>query len=274
MTPNTVWLTGSASGVGLHLTRAFIRRGDRVVATDVQYEALQSLVASQGWPTEQLLLRRLDVTSASDWQSVYEEILQRGWGLDYLLNVAGYLKPGFIHETDSAEIERHLAVNVKGVMLGSQLAARHMAKQRHGHIINIASLAGIAPVPGIALYSASKFAVRGFSLALAQEMRPYGVQVTVICPDAIQTPMLTLQEDYEEAALTFSGAKALEVTDIEQAVFENALKNHPMEIMLPLQRGLLAKLSSAMPQSSFLLADVLRRRGRKNQERRRQQRYP
>ena len=171
--------------------------------------------------------------------------------LDRLFNIAAYLKPGYIHETDPQEIDRHIDINVKGLIIGSQLAAKHMVEQGKGHIVNIASLGGIAPIPGIALYSTSKFAVRGFSLALAQELKPLGVKVTVICPDAIQTPMLALQEDYDEAALTFSGPKALSLEDIEKIVFAEVLPNAPIEVTLPWQRGALAKLGGAFHKPLF-----------------------
>ena len=74
------------------------------------------------------------------------------------------------------------------------------------------------PIPGIALYSASKFAIRGFTLALAMEVEQYNVNVTCICPDAVATPMLDLQIDYEEVALTFSGTKPLSAKEIANAV--------------------------------------------------------
>src|SRR5205085_5137897 len=127
--------------------------------------------------------------------------------VDVLMNVAGYLLPGYIHETSADQIERHMDINAKGLMLGTQAAARVMVRQGQGHIINIASMAALAPVPGLCCYSASKYAVRAFSLAVAQELRPHGVYVTAVCPDAVQTPMLDLQVDYQEAAMTFSGRR-------------------------------------------------------------------
>ena len=76
-----------------------------------------------------------------------------------------------------------------------------------GHIVNIASLASLVPSPGLALYSASKYAVRAFSLAAAEELREHGVAVTTVCPDAVRTAMLDKQLDYPEAALTFTAPR-------------------------------------------------------------------
>jgi len=272
MNNEVIWLTGCASGVGLHLTGAFLQRGYRVVATDINIKELEHQANHQGWDRNNVLIIKLDVTSQDDWQSVYQEVIKRWGRIDKLLNIAGYLKPGFIHETDSNEIDRHIDINVKGLIIGSQLVAKHMVKNGHGHIINIASLAGLAPIPGIALYSTSKFAVRGFSLALAQELKSHGIQVTVICPDAIQTPMLDLQEDYDEAALTFSGPKALSVENIESAIFSNAIPNMPLEISLPWHRGVLAKFGNTFPKAAIALTKALSKQGRKAQKKRKQQR--
>jgi 3-oxoacyl-[acyl-carrier protein] reductase len=264
-----IWLTGSASGVGKHLTSAFVRKGYYVVATDINIDALKNIAETETWPTDRLMITQLDIRSADQWQQIFDQILAKWGRLDRLFNIAGYLKPGYIHQTAKEEIDKHIDINLKGLILGSQLVAQHFVKQRKGHIINIASLAGIAPIPGISLYSTSKFAVRGFSLALAQELYPYNVAVTVICPDAIQTPMLSLQEHYDEAAMTFSGPKALNVEDIEQAVFNKVLQKYPLELMLPQQRGMLAKLGNAFPSITLHLGKHLRKKGLNAQKSRR-----
>jgi 3-oxoacyl-[acyl-carrier protein] reductase len=134
-----------------------------------------------------------------------------------------------------------------------------------GHIINIASLAALAPVPGIALYSASKYAVRGFSLAAAQELRPHGVAVTVICPDAVDTPMLDRQIDQDAAAMSFSGARFLTVDDVSAAVLGRALPKRPLEIHLPRSRALLARIADLFPRTALWLRPTLERRGRARQ---------
>lgn len=268
MNEEVIWLTGCASGVGLHLTSAFLKRSYRVVATDINIEELERLAKHHNWSCQQVLVCQLDITSPDSWQAVYQKIIDRWGRIDRLLNIAGYLKPGFIHETNIDEIDRHIDINVKGLIIGSQLLAKHMVKEGHGHIINIASLAGIAAIPGISLYSTSKFAVRGFSLALAQELNVHGVQVTVICPDAIQTPMLDLQEDYDEAALTFSGPEPLTVNDIERSIFQDVIPNAPLEVTLPKSRGMLAKFGNAFPAATLLLGDILTKKGKKAQQKR------
>lgn len=262
---NVVFITGAASGVGWCLTQAFVREGYQVVATDIDFAGLKARIQEQSWSAKQIYMRKLDVSDPDQWQAVWASVRERWGQVDVLLNAAGFLKPGYIAKVSSVDIDRHIDINVKGLMYGSQLAASTMSKQGAGHIINIASLAGVAPIPGIALYSASKFAVRGFTLALAQELKPSGVHVSVICPDAIETPMLTLQEGYEEAALTFSGSKTLTVDDIADAVFNKVLKKKALEVTLPDLRGWVAKVGSAFPSVSFMLSKQLGKHGRKKQ---------
>ncbi len=262
-------LTGSASGLGQKLTRDFLARGYTVIATDINSAGLdESFGECAELTSGKLLLKKLDVSQSQAWEALFADVLQQFSRLDVILNVAGYLKPGNLCDASSEEVHRHMDINVKGVIFGSQLAGAQMRKQGYGHIINIASLAGLAAVPGIGLYSASKFAVRAFSLSLAQELKSSGVAVTVICPDAIQTPMLTLQEDYEEAALTFSGNKSLTVDEVANAIFNEVLVHRPMELILPRYRGWLVKVGNLVPQSSFILANILRKKGLQEQKRR------
>ena len=270
MNQKVVFLTGSASGVGLHLTERFAALGYRVVATDVNLDQLKRHQKDKGWSKELVWVRKLDVTKKAQWKTLWDDVTEKWGSVDVVCNVAGYLLPGKISETPFEQIDRHIDINVKGLMYGSKFASQEMTKAGSGHIINIASLGGIAPIPGIALYSASKFAVRGFTLALAQELKPQGVNVTVICPDAIETPMLTLQEDYEDAALTFSGSHTLTVEDIADAVFHDALQKKTLEVVLPSTRGMLAKMGSAFPKISFMLSEQLGKAGRKKQQQRKQ----
>ncbi|HEY0975356.1 MAG TPA: SDR family oxidoreductase [Solimonas sp.] len=262
-------VTGAASGIGAHLARELLARGARVCAVDINVEAMEALRALA--PAERLMIERLDVRDPAQWQALIAK-LRIHWGrLDVLMNVAGVLRLAYIDAFTADDVHLQLDINTKGVMFGTQAAARAMLEQGRGHIINVASLAGIAPVPGLALYSASKFAVRGFTLAAAFELREKNIKVTAVCPDAVQTPMLDIQVDREEAALTFSGSRSpLTVEDIGRAIFDRALTKAPLEIMLPTTRGVMAKFGSAFPSSSLGLFGFLRRIGRKRQLERQQ----
>lgn len=185
-----------------------------------------------------------------------------------LLNIAGYLKPGWSWEITTADVDRHLDINVKGVIHGVHVVGKHFVEQKRGHIINSGSLASLAPVPGLGLYSSSKFSVRGFTLAAAQELAPHGVKVTLVMPDAVETPMLDLQVDCEQAAMTFSGPKALTVQDIERAILDVVLPEAPLELPIPFSRGAIARLATFLPAAVVKLGPLFVKLGKRAQAQR------
>lgn len=258
-------ITGAASGIGRHLAEVLAAKNHRLLLADVNEAGLAALVQARQWPADRVVCRSLDVRNAAQWQAMIDLAVGQWGRLDVLLNVAGVVRPGLVHESTPEDVAYHIDIDTKGVIFGSQAAAKQMVAQQGGHIINFASMAALAAVPGIALYSASKFAVRGFSLALAHELRPHGVAVTNICPDAVQTPMLDLQLDYPQAALTFSGKRPLTVEDLGKLVVERVLPRRPVEATLPRYRGWMAKLSSLSPAMALTMLPGLTKQGLQRQ---------
>lgn len=259
--PETFFLTGAASGIGQHLADRLISQGKRVFATDINLEALRLHARTRRWPDDRVWLRKLDVRDATDWNEAISEAVQFLGRVDVMMNIAGYMLAGWAHEMPPEIIDRHLDINVKGVIFGTQAAARQMIRQGHGHIINIASMSALAPIPGIAVYSASKYAVRAFSLAAALEFRPHNVFVTVINPDAVRTPLLRPQKGIEAAAVVFSSPKLLTVEDVARAILEKAIPRKPLEVNIPPHRGWLAHLTNTFPRLEFILRDYFQGRG-------------
>ncbi len=261
-----VMLTGAAGGIGNTLAAEIVRRGDCLMATDIDLKSLTRAAESQGWLSPNVRLGQLDVRDPQDWQQAVQDVIDTWGKLDVLLNVAGYVHPGWVHEIDPTEIDRHIDINTKGVLHGTQVAARHLVERGEGAIVNIASMAALAPIPGISLYSASKFAVRAFTLAVAQELRPHGVHVSVVCPDAVQTAMLDKQIDFPEAALTFSGPRALTAEEVAAAVLDRALARKQVEVIVPRHRGWLAKLSNLWPRLAQAILPRLSKSGAEKQQ--------
>lgn len=257
----TVFLTGCAQGIGRHLSRIFYEKGYHVVATDVA-----PIPHTTAWDSARCLTERLDVTSAADWERVMDQALSTFGPLDVLVNNAGVIVPGFAENLTVQDIDVQIAVNLTGVLYGSRLAARVMLRQGHGHLVNVASLAGVAPIHGLAVYSATKAAVRNFTMAIAYELRQRGVYASVVCPDLVDTAMLTQQLPEPAAALTFSGNKILTVEDVERAVFERALGRKELEILVPRGRGLLGKFGNFFPELGQWLTASLVKKGLKRQE--------
>lgn len=257
-----ILVTGCASGIGRNLAQTLVDAGHQVMATD-RDEAPLAALASR-WPGERACVRRLDVTRPDDWSAAVSEAAEIFGGLDALINVAGVLIPGWAHELPEHAIDLHVDVNLKGVMYGMRAVLPGMIERGDGHIVNVASLAALAPVPGLAMYCATKYAVRGYSLSMALELADRGVAVSVICPDAVATPMLDVQRDVEAAAMTFSGPRELSPQDVSDAIVK-ALADRPLEVLLPPSRGWMAKAADLAPVSGKVLGPLLRWQGRRRQ---------
>lgn len=256
-------ITGAASGIGRHFTLSN-REKFCWVATDIQEVGL---LEAFGPETRQFLPLKLDVSKPQEWKAAIKATLDKYGRIDYLFNIAGVSLPRFIADADEGYIDKHLDINTKGVLYGTTYVAQVMARQGKGHIINIASLAGIAPVPGMSYYTASKFAVRGFSLAAALELREHNIYVTTICPDLVRTPMFDHQLTLpQESALSFSGStRVLTVEDVARAIHK-AIRKKPLELTLPPARGALAKIGGSVSGLAWLLYRNLYRKGLTNAE--------
>jgi 3-oxoacyl-[acyl-carrier protein] reductase len=257
----TVLITGCTSGIGRHLAEALIARGDQVVAAARNLPALTELARSGAWPADRTRLVSLDVRDSDAWEKALDEAIAAFGQIDVLLNVAGSIHPGMTHELPADRVHEQIDVNIKGVVFGTQAAARRMIRQGHGHIINVASLCGLAPIPGVAVYTATKYAVRGFSLAAAQELRPHGVHVTVVCPDAVHTRMLDDQVGHDASAVIFSNPNPLALDDVAKAVLGRTIRRKPLEVFIPRLRGRMARLMDLCPGTLRWIMPMLRRNG-------------
>ena len=254
-------ITGAASGVGRHFATELRRRRPqmRLVLADV--ERLEHEVLARRESLGKCLV--IDVRSADRWQRVVDETIARFGAVDYLFNIAGIDRVAMFIDQPLGNIDALVDINLKGALYGMRIVAGHMADRGSGHIINVASLAGVSPTPGTTLYSATKFGLRAVSLGAAVELRQHGVYVTVICPDLVDTPLFDqhiVEADPEAAALVFSGSRALRADEVSEAIFR-AMRDRPLEIDLPFGRGLLSKLASAAPSVLLLLYGPLKRKG-------------
>jgi len=243
MNPTLIVLTGAASGIGKQLVHTFLERKIPLILVDLDAEKLENL--AQG--SAAVLGVDGDVAQEATWFRVVETAKKLGLPISHLINCAGVIRPGFVDSFSLEDIDYHMDCNAKGSILGTTVVGRVMKDQGFGHILNISSLAGLAPVSGLSLYSASKFAVR-FSLSVAAELKRYGVLVSVICPDLVNTPMLDLQLGYpEEAKLTFSGPKkVLEPNEVVQVIL-GVMERPRVLVCIPESRGLLAKIAGTWP---------------------------
>jgi NAD(P)-dependent dehydrogenase (short-subunit alcohol dehydrogenase family) len=189
MTENgKVWfITGASTGFGRELAEQLLPAGARVVATARRPEQIADL--AEKFPETALALR-LDVTDQASVDAAVEAALAKFGRVDVLVNNAGYGLAGGIEEATEAEYMPVFETNVFGLMRMTRALLPQFRRQRAGNIVNLSSIAGLVGTQGWGYYNASKFAVNGFSEALAQEMAPLGVHVTIVEPGPFRTDFL------------------------------------------------------------------------------------
>jgi NAD(P)-dependent dehydrogenase (short-subunit alcohol dehydrogenase family) len=181
-------VTGGGSGLGAALAREMAARGARVVIADVDLAKAQDVAASIGGSAEPAYL---DVSDAAQVGALVSKVKADHGSVDIMVNNAGILMKGELLDLSLADWNRISSVNLGGVVSGALAAYSVMARQKSGHIINIASLSALTTPPLVAAYATTKSAVVTFSLALAAEAETHGVRVSVVCPGNIRTPMLS-----------------------------------------------------------------------------------
>ena len=184
-----VWfITGAGSGIGAGTARAALKAGDRVVATGRNIEKVRN--ALRDVASENLEVLKLDVSDDAQATTVVEQAVKRFGRIDVVVNSAGYSLLGNFEELATQDIQRQFATNFWGVTNVMRAALPVMRKQRSGHIINISSVAGVVGLMHCGAYGASKFAVEGLSLAVAEEVGKFGIKVTVVEPGFFRTDLL------------------------------------------------------------------------------------
>ena len=183
-----VWfITGTSTGFGREMTEQLLSKGEIVVATARKAEQIADFAAK--YPQTALALA-LDVTDASAVDAAVSAALAKFGRVDVLVNNAGYGICGGIEETTEAEFMPVFETNVFGLIRLTRAFMPHFRKQRSGNIVNLSSIAGLIGGAGWGYYNASKFAVNGFSEALAAELAPLGVHVTIVEPGPFRTDFL------------------------------------------------------------------------------------
>ena len=204
-----VLVTGGASGLGLALTRLMVDRGDTVLVVDLADER-------PGGIPEAAAYRRLDVRSQHDWDAALAWVREEWGGLDVLVNNAGVATGGRIDVEAMADWERVVDINLLGVARGCHTFTPLLKEQRSGHIVNVASLAGLVHGPGMSSYNATKAGVVAISETLSFELAPWGIDVSVVCPAFFRT---NLHESFagKDAAMQEAGMRLITQAKVDAA---------------------------------------------------------
>lgn len=180
-------VTGGGSGIGAALCRALDLAGVHVLCTDIDERAAGDVVSTLG---PRARAARLDVTDSAAVQSTVDDVVARSGRLDLLFNNAGIVWGGDTELLTLDQWNAIIDINIRGVVHGVAAAYPQMLRQGHGHIVNTASMAGLTAAGQVTSYVATKHAVVGMSMALRSEAVPRGVGVLVVCPAAVETPIL------------------------------------------------------------------------------------
>ncbi|CAM3767203.1 SDR family oxidoreductase [Smaragdicoccus niigatensis] len=236
-----VAITGGARGIGRATAEAFIVAGAKVAIGDVDTDLVEKTAKEIG-----ALGLPLDVTSRDSFESFVEEAELQLGKLDVLVNNAGIMPTGaFLDESDAVS-DRQIDINIRGVVLGSKIGGKLFAARGHGHLVNIASVAGIAATPGVAVYCATKHAVVGLGSALNQELAPHGVKVTTICPPFTRTELISGLN----ANKFIQNVGMLDPEDIANAIVSDVASGNGGQHVLPWASFALLKTISLLPEAT------------------------
>lgn len=231
------FVTGVSSGIGRCIAELALARGEEVVATfrqQIQAEAFEAAHSNRAHS------RLLDVTDRDGVTAVVNEVVREIGPLDVIVNNAGVGIVGALEELTAEEIRLGLETNLFGPLNVIQAALPHLRARGFGHLISVSSMAGYLSAPGIAAYSASKFALEGIMEGLSTELQPFGIRVTLVEPGQFKTDSLRsaiiakrVLKDYESTA----GRARTSLADVR------VLRGDPIEVA----RAVLAVADAANP---------------------------
>ena len=182
-----ILITGASGGIGRELCLELAQRNSRLCLLDRNPDSGARLSAELAKATAEILSVRADISRAEDRERAVNKVAQAWGGIDILINLAGVMDFARFDEEDPGTIQRILQINVEAPMQLTRCVLPRMIEQGHGRIVNVGSMFGSIGFPCFAAYSASKFAMRGFSEALRRETGGSGVGVTYVSPRAVKT---------------------------------------------------------------------------------------
>jgi len=231
-----VAITGGARGIGKATATALVRKGCRVAIGDLDLKLAEETAAGLGGGTVAL---PLDVTDRGSFTAFLDEAERQLGPVDVVINNAGIMPvTPFVDEAEDS-VRRQVDINLHGVITGTQLAIARMTPRRSGHIVNIASQAGKAGIPGIATYSATKHAVVGLSEAVRAELRDSGVEVSCVMPTVVNTELTS--------GVGQKWIKPVEASDVADQIVD-ALELPRFDVFVPKENGVLYRVMTLLPR--------------------------
>lgn len=234
-----VAITGGAQGIGAATAAALVGQGARVAIGDLDPRRAEKTAAELG---DGVLASQLDVTDTAAFTGFLDTVEREFGTIDVLINNAGIMPLATVEEEDDTATCRQLEINLRAVIHGTRQAVRRMRPRGHGHIVNIASMAGKSGFPGAATYCATKHGVVGFSEAVHMELRGSGVEVSCVMPAVVRTELA--------AGLGESPAiKSVTPEDVAAAVTAT-LRQPRFDVYVPRSLDWTGRITRLLPRSA------------------------
>lgn len=255
----TVIITGGSQGVGAATARRFAAVGANLVLVARTRKYLDRMAEELHGETEVMTVA-MDVTDTDACINMLKKARFEYEGVHVLVNSAGFHARGPLNTIEADDLGRMIDVNLRAPVMLTRLAIPFIAESGGGAIVNVASLAGCTPVPEAAVYSASKFGLRAFSFALAEELEGTGIKVAVVSPGPVDTGFI--MDDIDRVSdLTFS--QPMSTADQVADEIVKLCLNNRREKAMPALSGWLAALGYLFPSLRRVLMPYFRRKGRR-----------
>ena len=200
-----------------------------------------------------------DITKLEDRDKILFFALQKYGKIDVLVNCAGFLEPGEFSSIDINQLKKMIDLNLTSTLILTQKILEVMKVQSFGHVINLGSLGGIVPMPYSAVYSATKFALRGFTFSLAEELKGTGIKVSLVTPGSVVTKMLDYEAQGYNSAISFV-SKPISPAKVADAVLR-VIHKPRIELIIPRNQSIPSKLLVFSPKFFASIYKILHRVG-------------
>ena len=262
--PGVAVVTGAGRGFGREIAKRLAGRGYTVLATDIDVDAAAATAAEVGGFSMQL-----DVRDAEAHRRAASAAAERG-PLEVWVNNAGVLRTRKVWEQPDDEVQLTTDINMLGVIWGSRAAVDAM-RQGGGsnmHVINFGSMSSFTPVPGLAVYAATKHAVLGFTASLQGELMAAGVPITmhVVCPDGADTDMTRERAHEPDSAIIWTAPRMLSAAEVADAAV-GLLDSKKLVLAIPRRRGWLLRASALTGRAGLRVSERLRQQGERKRAR-------
>ena len=245
-----VVITGASNGIGKQLSIDLAARGAIVAGCGRSIERLRDTLKEVRRASPSSAMIGCDVSDAEQVQGMVAKIATDFGKIDVLINNAGVgMRKPFI-ETDLKTIEEIIRINYLGAVYCTKAVLPHMIAKRTGHIVNISSGAGLIGTLNMAAYCASKFAMNGWSESLYHELKPLGIDVSIVCPGPVQTEF---SRDFRDSQPKAAANLIVSAEAVAQAIIK-VLENKRFEVVLPPWLALLSSLRRHLPNIFRVLA--------------------